>query len=164
APGAGESCHAIRPGGSGRVVHLSPEAGRLVLRRGEDRHAGLRPLLAQPREAALKLDAAVTAGPKRGATLARELEQAGFDGFWTTEIQHDPFLPLAGAAAATTRIELGTAIATAFTRSPMVTAVAAWDLQRASGGRFLLGLGTQVRAHNERRFSVPFPDAPARQL
>jgi probable F420-dependent oxidoreductase len=112
----------------------------------------------------VKLDAAVTVDPGRAPTLAAELEQAGYDGFWTTEIRYDPFLSLATAAQATSRIELGTAIATAFTRSPMVTAVTAWDLQRSSGGRFLLGLGTQVRAHNERRFSVPFPDAPARQL
>jgi probable F420-dependent oxidoreductase len=112
----------------------------------------------------VKLDAAVTVDPARAATLAAELERAGYDGFWTTEIKYDPFLSLATAAGATARIQLGTAIATAFTRSPMVTAMTAWDLQRASGGRFLLGLGTQVRAHNERRFSVPFPDAPATQL
>jgi probable F420-dependent oxidoreductase len=112
----------------------------------------------------VKLDAGLTVDPARAGETAHDLEQAGYDGFWTAEIRHDPFLPLATAASATTRLELGTAIATAFTRSPMVTAVSAWDLQRASGGRFLLGLGTQVRAHNERRFSVPFPDAPARAL
>jgi len=112
----------------------------------------------------VKLDAAVTVDPGRAPSLAAALEQAGYDGLWTTETKYDPFLPLGTAAGATSRLELGTAIATAFTRSPMVTAVTAWDLQRASGGRFLLGLGTQVRAHNERRFSVPFPEAPARQL
>ncbi len=101
--------------------------------------------------------------PARAGPLAAELEAVGYDGFWTAETRHDPFLPLAVAAAATSRITLGTAIATAFTRSPMVTAMTAWDLQRASGGRFVLGLGTQVKAHNERRFSVPF-ESPGPKL
>src|SRR5204863_4360583 len=86
-----------------------------------------------------------------------------YDGVWTAETQHDPFLPLATAAVSTSRVTLRTGIATAFTRSPMVTAMAAWDLQRASRGRFVLGLGTQVRAHNVRRFSVPW-EAPAPRL
>ncbi len=92
----------------------------------------------------------------RAAEEARHLEELGFDGIWTAETQHDPFLPLAVAATTTSRVSLGTAIAVAFPRSPMVTAMLAWDLQRASRGRFILGLGTQVKAHNERRFSVPF--------
>src|SRR5262249_58174846 len=93
--------------------------------------------------------------------LGGGLEADGYDGVWTAETQHDPFLPLATAAVSTERVTLGTAIATAFTRSPMVTAMAAWDLQRASRGRFVLGLGTQVAAHNIRRFSVPWaPPAP----
>lgn len=109
----------------------------------------------------MKLDAFVAVDAAGGAALAAELEAAGYDGFWTAETQHDPFLPLVGAAASTSRITLGTAVATAFTRSPMVTAMLAWDLQRASEGRFVLGLGTQVKAHNERRFSVPWaPPAP----
>lgn len=109
------------------------------------------------------LDATLACDPAAGAQLAAELEAAGYDGVWTAETQHDPFLPLASAAVSTSRVTLGTAIATAFTRSPMVTAMAAWDLQRASRGRFVLGLGTQVRAHNVRRFSVPW-DAPAPRL
>ncbi|GAA1851590.1 LLM class F420-dependent oxidoreductase [Pseudonocardia ailaonensis] len=92
------------------------------------------------------------------ATVAREapvLEAEGFSAAWTTETPHDAYLPLAVAAAATTTLRLGTGIATAFTRSPMVTATTAWDLQRMSGGRFMLGLGTTVAAHNARRFGTP---------
>ncbi len=85
---------------------------------------------------------------------AKDAEDFGFAGLWTAEAQHDPFLPLALAAEHTERIELGTAIAVAFPRSPMVFAQIAWDLQAFSRGRFILGLGTQVRAHNERRFGV----------
>jgi probable F420-dependent oxidoreductase len=105
----------------------------------------------------------VAVGPGDAGRLARELESAGYDGLWTAETRHDPFLPLAVAAGVTTGLTLGTGIATAFTRSPMVTAMIAWDLQRASRGRFVLGLGTQVRAHNVRRFSVGW-DAPASRL
>lgn len=103
----------------------------------------------------------VSVGPTGASELAARLERAGYEGLWTAETRHDPFLPLVAAAAATKRITLGTGIATAFTRSPMVTAMAAWDLQRASGGRFVLGLGTQVKAHNVRRFSVAWePPVP----
>src|SRR3990167_8996368 len=80
----------------------------------------------------------------------------GYDCLWSSETQHDPFLPLAVAATVTSRIKLGTAIAVAFPRSPMITAHIAWDLQKASNGRLLLGLGSQVKGHNERRFSVKF--------
>jgi probable F420-dependent oxidoreductase len=94
---------------------------------------------------------------------ARRFEAMGFDGVWTFESNHDPFLPLALAAQATQKVALGTNIAVAFARSPFATALAAWDLQRGSGGRFRLGLGTQVRAHVERRFSAPF-DRPAERV
>ncbi len=87
---------------------------------------------------------------------ARKVEAMGYDCLWSAETQHDPFLPLAVAATVTSRIKLGTNIATVFSRSPMIIAHIAWDLQQASGGRFTLGLGTQVKAHNERRFSVKF--------
>jgi probable F420-dependent oxidoreductase len=90
------------------------------------------------------------------AEIARRVEDAGFDGLWFIESTVNPLLPLATAATATSRIDLGTAISLAFVRSPMVTAMSAWELQRAARGRFILGLGTQVKAHNERRFSVPF--------
>jgi probable F420-dependent oxidoreductase len=89
-------------------------------------------------------------------TYARKVEALGYDCLWSSETQHDPFLPLAVAATVTSEIKLGTAIAVAFPRSPMVLAHIAWDLQQASGGRFVLGLGTQVKGHNERRFSVKF--------
>jgi probable F420-dependent oxidoreductase len=96
-------------------------------------------------------------------TLAREAEALGFEGLWTAETRHDPFLPLALAAEHTRRPVLGTDIAVAFPRSPTVVAHAAWDLQAASGGRFVLGLGTQVKGHIERRFAVPWT-APGPRL
>jgi probable F420-dependent oxidoreductase len=96
------------------------------------------------------------------ATAARA-EALGYAGLWANETPHDPFLPLAAAAPATTRLELGTGVATAFTRSPMVTALTAWDLQRAANGRFVLGLGSQVPAHNKRRYGVP-SDSPGPRL
>jgi len=85
---------------------------------------------------------------------AKRAEDLGFDGVVSFEIASDPFIPLAFAAVATERIRLGTAIAVAFPRSPMVTAMTSWDLHAQSKGRFTLGLGTQVKGHNERRFSV----------
>jgi probable F420-dependent oxidoreductase len=94
---------------------------------------------------------------------ARKVEALGYDCLWSSETQHDPFLPLAVAATVTSRIKLGTSIAVAFPRSPMITAHIAWDLQKASEGRFILGLGSQVKGHNERRFSVKF-DAPGPRL
>src|SRR5690348_13568691 len=94
---------------------------------------------------------------------ARQMEQIGYDCVWTSETQHDPFLPLAVAAEATKSIKLGTAIAVAFPRSPMITAHTAWDIQKASSGRFMLGLGSQVKAHNQRRFSVKF-ESPGPKL
>jgi len=98
---------------------------------------------------------------KAAGAAARAAEDAGFDGVITAEIDHDPLIPLAFAAIATERIDLGTGILVAFPRSPMVVAGSAWDLHAASGGRFHLGLGAQVKGHNERRFSVPWsPPAP----
>lgn len=92
---------------------------------------------------------------------ARRAEADGYDGLVTLENRHDPFLPLAVAATVTDRVELATGIAIAFARSPMVVANLGWDLQRASGGRVSIGLGSQIRPHNEKRFSVPWsPPAP----
>lgn len=92
---------------------------------------------------------------------AANAEAAGYNGVVTLENRHDPFLPLAVAATSTTRIELATGVAIAFLRSPMSTAHIAWDLQAACGGRFVLGLGTQIKAHNEKRFSVTWgPPVP----
>jgi probable F420-dependent oxidoreductase len=93
--------------------------------------------------------------------FARRAERAGFDSIVALENQHNPYLPLIAAALATERIQLGTAVAMAFTRSPTTTAHIAWDIHNASGGRFYLGLGAQVKAHNERRYGVPWsPPAP----
>jgi probable F420-dependent oxidoreductase len=92
---------------------------------------------------------------------ARAAEAAGYDGLVTMENRHEPFLALAIAAVGTERVSLQTGIAIAFARSPMAVANVSWDLQNASRGRFVLGLGSQVRAHNENRFSVPWsPPAP----
>jgi probable F420-dependent oxidoreductase len=87
---------------------------------------------------------------------ARELEARGYDGIYTSETNHDPFFPLALAAERTERVELGTAVAIAFARTPMTTAAIANDLQLLSGGRFTLGLGSQIKPHIERRFSMPW--------
>lgn len=103
----------------------------------------------------LKFDTGLATSAYRDVpAAAREAEDMGFAGIWTAETAHDPFLPLAVAATATSRIELGTAIAVAFPRAPMTVAETAWDLAENSGGRFILGLGTQVKGHNERRFST----------
>jgi len=111
----------------------------------------------------VKLDAYLTGlDVASAADTARRVEANAFDGLWLAETQVDPFLPFAVAATVTTRIRLGTGITVAFPRSPMVTAMDAWALAKASGGRFDLGLGTQVRAHVERRFSVPFDRPLAR--
>jgi probable F420-dependent oxidoreductase len=87
---------------------------------------------------------------------ARRQEKAGYDALWSAESAHDPFLPLMLAAEHTDGIELGTAVAVAFARSPMQLAYTAHDLQAYSGGRFILGLGSQVKPHIERRFAMPW--------
>ncbi len=93
--------------------------------------------------------------------VAAAYERDGYDGVVTMENRHDPFLPLAVAGVVTKRIELHTGIAIAFARSPMSVANMGWDLATASNGRFVVGLGPQVKPHNERRFSVPWtPPAP----
>jgi len=98
---------------------------------------------------------------REAGPFAAAAETAGFDAVMTVEVAHDPFTPLALAALATERIELTPSIAVAFPRSPTVTASQAWDLQANSNGRFVLGLGSQVRGHNERRFGIPWsPPAP----
>ena len=92
----------------------------------------------------------------------RRIEALGFDGIASPEINRDPFFPLLVAAGHTTRLQLATSVAIAFPRAPMVMAQIAWDLQRHSGGRFVLGLGSQIRKHNEDRFSVPWSAPVAR--
>ena len=92
----------------------------------------------------------------KAADAARDAEAVGYDGVWTAETSHDPFLPLLLGAGATDHIELGTGIAVAFARSPMTLANTAYDLQAYSGGRLLLGLGSQIKAHITKRFSMPW--------
>ncbi|HEY58583.1 MAG TPA: TIGR03617 family F420-dependent LLM class oxidoreductase [Anaerolineae bacterium] len=91
--------------------------------------------------------------------VAQAAEAMGFDAIWTTETQHNPFLPHALIAEHTQRITMGTAVAIAFARSPADLAYTAWDLADASQGRFILGLGTQVKAHITRRFGMTWPDS-----
>jgi probable F420-dependent oxidoreductase len=97
------------------------------------------------------------------AEHAKQTEAAGYDGMFTGELGNDPFLPLTVAATVTERIELGTSIAVAFARSPMTVAYTAWDLQRLSRGRFILGLGSQIKTHITRRFDMPW-GKPAAQM
>ena len=114
----------------------------------------------------MKLDAALAidaAHLRDVARIARAAEEVGFGALWTPETGHSAFYPLLIAAEHTQRILLGTAVAIAFPRSPMVMAQNAWDLQALSGGRFILGLGTQVKAHIERHYSVQW-DSPVARL
>ncbi|MDX1413808.1 MAG: LLM class flavin-dependent oxidoreductase, partial [Candidatus Promineifilaceae bacterium] len=90
-------------------------------------------------------------------------EAVGFDGIWTAETRADPFLPLVLAAEHSSKANIGTAIAVAFPRSPATLAYLAWDLQRYSNGRFILGLGPQVKAHNVLRFGVKW-EKPVRKM
>ncbi len=112
----------------------------------------------------MKVDFYLPPGTIRyAAEQAARAERLGYDGVFSTDTSHDPFLPLALAAQATEDVDLGTAIAVAFARSPMTAAYSAWDLADLSGGRFVLGLGTQVRAHITRRFSMPW-DRPGPRM
>lgn len=110
-----------------------------------------------------KIDATLAGLTGDSIEAAESAESLGFDGVWTPETDHDAFLAHPVIAEHTDSIELGTRIALAFTRSPMVLAYTAWDLQAYSDGRFILGLGTQVKGHNERRFSVDWK-APGPRL
>jgi len=113
----------------------------------------------------MKLDAALPiVGLKDVPAIAQAAESIGFDALWTQETQHDPFLPGALIAEHTTRLNFGTAIAVSFARSPANMAYTAWDLAAQSNGRFILGLGTQVKAHIERRFGQPWPESPVKKL
>jgi probable F420-dependent oxidoreductase len=106
--------------------------------------------------------APISASPLEVESLAVEAEKLGYDGFGAAETRHDVFLALALAARATSRIALQSSIAVAFARNPMTVAVAANDLQLVSGGRFQLGLGSQVKPHIERRFAMPWGQPAAR--
>jgi probable F420-dependent oxidoreductase len=102
----------------------------------------------------MKVDGGVSNELAKAGASARETETAGYDGAWSVETAHDPFLPLLLAAEHTERLELGTSIAVAFARNPMNLAHIGWDLQSFSKGRFILGLGSQIKPHITKRFSM----------
>ncbi len=104
----------------------------------------------------MKIDGTIGFDPTGISAAARRLEAAGYDGVWAPETGRDPFLPLAIAAEATERIELATGIAVAFARNPMTLAMASNDLHQLSKGRFILGLGSQIKPHITKRFSMPW--------
>jgi len=104
----------------------------------------------------MDVDGTIGFDPSDVVATAERAEAAGYDGLWTAEVAHDPFLPLALAAEHTERVKLGTGIAVAFARNPMNLAMLANDLQTLSEGRFLLGLGSQIKPHIEKRFSMPW--------
>ena len=110
----------------------------------------------------MKVDGGVGFDLATAAATAKEAEDAGYDGVWSAETNHDPFFPLLLAAEHTERVELGTGITVAFPRSPMHLANLGWDLQNYSKGRFLLGLGSQIRAHIEKRFSATWSHPASR--
>lgn len=114
-------------------------------------------------EATMIIDGATTSSRPDGcADEAVQFEAMGMGAAWSFEGSHDPFLPLALAAVRTERIRLGTAIAIAFARNPMTCVVTAWDLQRLSKGRLILGLGTQIKPHITKRYSEPWSRPAAR--
>ncbi|MBB5871062.1 putative F420-dependent oxidoreductase [Allocatelliglobosispora scoriae] len=104
----------------------------------------------------MRIDARLDNALAGAAQSAAQAEELGLDGLWTGETNHDPFLPITVALEHTRTAIAGTAAAVAFARSPMNTAYLADDLQRFSGGRFVLGLGSQVEAHVTQRFSMPY--------
>ena len=110
----------------------------------------------------MKVDAGIGFEAKDAAETARRAEEAGFAGIWCPETGHDPFLPLLLAGEHTERLELGTGIAVAFARNPLSMATVANDLQLYSKGRFMLGLGSQIKPHIEKRFSMPWSHPAAR--
>jgi probable F420-dependent oxidoreductase len=111
----------------------------------------------------IKVDTSLLSSSLAAAgSAAAAAERAGFDGVWSAELDHDPFLPLVPAALSTSRVEIGTAIAVAFSRTPMTIANIAWDLHAASNGRMIVGLGSQIKPHIEKRFSMPWSQPAAR--
>jgi len=110
----------------------------------------------------MKVDASLNAPITEAGERAGELEAAGYSGAWSVETAHDPFLPLAVAAPHTSEMELGTSIAVAFARNPMLLANIGWDLQALTQGRFILGLGSQIKPHITKRFSMEWSRPAAR--
>ncbi len=111
---------------------------------------------------AMRVDAPLGPDLHTAPDTARSLEEAGYAGAWTAEIKNDPFLPLLRAAESTERLQLGTGIAVAFARNPMLVANIGDDLQRFSEGRFILGLGSQIKPHITKRFSMEWSRPAAR--
>ncbi|MHB1089871.1 MAG: LLM class F420-dependent oxidoreductase [Ilumatobacteraceae bacterium] len=110
----------------------------------------------------MKIDGGISLNLNDSGLTARDLEAAGYSGGWTAETAHDPFFPLLLAAEHTTTLELGTSIAVAFARNPMTLANIGWDLQAFSRGRFILGLGSQIKPHITKRFSMEWSHPAAR--
>ena len=110
----------------------------------------------------MKIDGGISANLRNSVASATELERLGYSGGWTAETAHDPFLPLALAAEHTEHLEIGTSIAVAFARNPMTLANIGWDLQAFSKGRFILGLGSQIKPHITKRFSMEWSHPAAR--
>jgi probable F420-dependent oxidoreductase len=110
----------------------------------------------------MKVDGGIGTDLTKVGTEAKEREEAGYSGIWTAETSHDPFLPLVLAAEHTDDVELGTSIAVAFARNPMLLANLGYDLQAYSKGRFILGLGSQIKPHITKRFSMPWSHPAAR--
>ena len=110
----------------------------------------------------MKIDGGISTDLAKAGQSAKDVEAAGYSGAWTAETAHDPFLPLALAAEHTTTLEIGTSIAVAFARNPMLLANIGWDLQAFSKGRFILGLGSQIKPHIEKRFSMEWSHPAAR--
>ena len=112
----------------------------------------------------IKIDCSmITRDPAEASKASKELEDLGYDGAFTFEGPHEPFLPLAAAALATEKLELLTSIAVAFSRSPMTLANIGYDLQLMSKGRFTLGIGSQIKPHIEKRYSMPW-SSPAKRM
>ena len=109
------------------------------------------------------IDGEIAFGDGDVAARAKRAESDGYDAIWAAEVGHDPLLILAGAASATSQVELGTGILVAFGRSPMITAMQANDVQLLSRGRLLLGLGSQIKPHIEKRYSMQWSH-PARRM
>src|SRR5580693_8703676 len=146
---AGLSRHCEEPSGDA-AISMRPTGTRLLRSARNDGRNAMRVFTTVPQGDLKKVPEA-----------ARAAEAEGHDGIVTMENQHEPFLALAVAGAATEKVELHTSVAIAFARTPMAVAEVGWDLAGSTGGRFVVGLGSQVRAHNERRFSVPWtPPAP----
>jgi probable F420-dependent oxidoreductase len=110
----------------------------------------------------MKIDAGLMGSLDTIGDRAANMEAFGYDGLLTAELAHDPFFPLVLAAERTERVQLATGIAVAFSRNPMILANQAWDLQEFSQGRFTLGLGSQIKPHIEKRFSMPWSKPAAR--